>query len=132
MSRFCRRLDLVSYFRPCTYGYGVLLHVHEDHERRTGGRSYREEPAKVQLKASIVPLDENLKLRLEGESSMGYSELYVDTDELYRNYGLEIDIQKDYIEFDGKLYKLIDVIDYGIYTNVTIYLIDKLPDDINA
>jgi len=109
-----------------------MLHVHEDHHRRDGGRSYRDDPVKVPLTASIVPLDEPLTLATEGEYSAGYAEIYIDMNDLSNKYGLdEILVQKDYVEYDGKLWKVLKQQDYAMYTNVGVFLLAKMPDEFN-
>lgn len=127
-----RKLALVDYFLPIKFDYGIILHVHEDHQRREGGRSERDAPLKIPLKASIVPVEHNLMMDMEGEYSAGYSEIYIDVDELYSDYGLTIDTEKDYIEYDGKLYKLIKLGEYEIYTNVAIYVMAKTIGDFDV
>ena len=129
MASYLRNLALVNYFKPPFGHYEIILRMHEDRTRHAGGRFYRDDPARLPLKATIVPLDENLKLILEGETQLGLHELYVDCDHLYDTYGVTIDIVQDHIEEGNKLLKILKQQDYDIYTNIASFIISKLPDE---
>lgn len=128
---YLRKLRLVDYFKPPYGEYELRLRMNEDRTRHTGGRYYRDDPVRLPLKASIVPLDDKLQLLMEGEAQLGTHELYVDTDDLYTRFGVTIEVVKDHIEEGPKLYKILRLQEYDLYTNIATYIVSKLPDEFN-
>jgi len=127
--QFFRNLSLVRYFHTgrCSY---ALLHCHPERLREAGGRVELKDPEKYPIEAVVVPLmNASLKATTYGEHTVGLAEMYLDRDILLRNYGIAAETRLDYVEYGGRLYKLIKKDNYACYTNVEIYILQTLPVD---
>ncbi|MHA1277366.1 MAG: hypothetical protein ACTSQ8_09265 [Candidatus Helarchaeota archaeon] len=109
----------------------VNLHVHPERSRDAGGRIEIKDPVIYSVDVVIVPM---MNLDLEdkgyGQYTTGMAEMYIDREVLFDKYGIDINVRLDYVEYDRRLYKLVKKDDYGIHTNLEIYLLETLPDDV--
>ncbi|MHC1591778.1 MAG: hypothetical protein ACXQS8_06815 [Candidatus Helarchaeales archaeon] len=126
---FYRKLNLVKHFKP-KKPTSAMLHVHPERSRETGGRVEIKDPTKYSVEVVIVPMmDRDLEDSEIGQYTTGKAEMYIDREELFNNYGIKASVRLDYIEYNGRLYKLVKKDDYGVHTNLEVYVLETMPDD---